>query len=212
LEHQSGLPIRIHSNLFDIPAHKTLLEEVWIRSRETVIAGADARTLSPEDSLLHVVGHASYSRSCHSWRWVTDAWLLLARCGDLNWDHVVDTARRHHMTTAFAIMLDYLFRELNAPIPASSMDRLRTASTPMSSEDCESALWGLVVNGRVRSEDLLQNASGWRERFSILKWLLLPPAEFIRWGEGIRAGWLLPLYYFYRPIRFAVRRTVRTWT
>jgi hypothetical protein len=209
LEHDSGLPLRIHTSLFDISAYNVALDEVWSNSRVCTIAGTTARMLSPEDNLLHVVGYASYSRSCHSWRWITDAWFLIKRSRDLKWERVLDSARRHGMTTPLSIMLGYLARELGAAIPPDFMERLHAESAQSSNQECEAALWALVANGRVRPEHLLRAASSWRSRFSVMKWLILPPADFLRWGEGVRHTWLLPLYYFYRPIRFAVRRTVR---
>ena len=41
---------------------------------------------APADSLLHVCGHASYSASRQSLRWVTDAWFIVNRHPDLDWD------------------------------------------------------------------------------------------------------------------------------
>ena len=79
---------------------------------------------APADSLLHVCGHASYSKSRQSLRWLTDAWLIVNRHPDLDWDLLLDCARRSHLALPLSVALSYLANDLNAPIPLRFLNRL----------------------------------------------------------------------------------------
>lgn len=125
-KHASGLPLQLHSRLFQLPYYTAPLAEIWSRSQGLLIAGARVRILSPEDSLLYVCGHASYSSSRHSLRWVSDAWFIIDRYPDLDWDLLFDCARRSRLDLPLSVMLRYLAETLDAPI--SSM-RLGHRST-----------------------------------------------------------------------------------
>ena len=125
-KHASGLPLQLHSRLFQLPYYTAPLAEIWSRSQGLLIAGAPVRILSPEDSLLYVCGHASYSSSRHSLRWVSDAWFIIDRYPDLDWDLLFDCARRSRLDLPLSVMLRYLAETLDAPI--SSM-RLGHRST-----------------------------------------------------------------------------------
>ena len=119
--HASGVPLTLHSRLFQLPAYTPPLPEIWSRSHNLLIAGVPIRTLSPVDSLLYVCGHASYSSSRHSLRWVSDAWFIIDRYPDLVWDLLLNCARRSWLTLPLSVMLRYLAEALDAPIPATVM-------------------------------------------------------------------------------------------
>jgi hypothetical protein len=206
LKHDSGLPLHIRSQLFELPVHNLAMSEFWARSLRQMIANVEASTLSPADNLFHICGHASYSKGCQSLHWITDAWFLIERYHDLDWDCLLYSARRHHLILPLSVMLGYLSESLGAPIPVSFLDSLHAAASRAGHKDNEAVLWGIVANGRVRSEFIIRSAAGWRERMSVIRWLLLPSPGYLRWGEHVRPTWLLPIYYLYRPLKFAMRR------
>ena len=106
---------------------------VWDRSRETTVAGRPARTLSPEDALLHVAVHLVFHLimgypalvQLMDVRFVVERW-----AGDLNW------RRFHELAVAagaasFAYAALRLAREtLAAPVPAPALERLAAACPP----------------------------------------------------------------------------------
>ncbi len=121
-KHASRLPLQLHSRLFQLPYYTAPLAEIWSRSQDLLIAGAPVRILSPEDSLLYVCGHASYSSSRHSLRWVSDAWFIIDRYPDLDWDLLFDCARRSRLDLPLSVMLRYLAEALDARIPSTRLD------------------------------------------------------------------------------------------
>ena len=120
-KHVSGLPLQLHSRLFQLPCYTPPLAEIWSRSQNLLVAGVPVRTLSPADSLLYVCGHASYSGSHHALRWASDAWFIIDRYPDLHWDQLLNCARRSQLTLPLSVMLRYLTEALDAPIPPTVM-------------------------------------------------------------------------------------------
>jgi hypothetical protein len=85
--------------------------------------------LSPSDNLLHVCGQAWYSAQRFSLRWVGDAWFIIERHRNLDWDLLLDTARRSHLVEPLSVMLGYLAEDLGANIPSSFLQRLFAAAS-----------------------------------------------------------------------------------
>ena len=206
LRHGSGLPLQLHTQLFEVPVYNLPIPELWERSQRSMVAGSMAQILSPADNLLHICGHASYSSSCRSLHWVTDACFLLQRHQDLDWDSLLSSACRHHLIVPLSMLLGYLSRELEAPIPMQFLNRLHFAASRAGYRDREAAMWGVVAQGCAGSQAMIRSAPNWRVRFSIIRWLLFPSPGYLRWAEHIHFTWLLPAYYLYRPLKFALRR------
>src|SRR5262245_5915381 len=53
-EHESGLPLELHTGLFQLLYYNGLRGEMWERSRNQIIAECPTRILDPTDNLLHV--------------------------------------------------------------------------------------------------------------------------------------------------------------
>ncbi len=79
MQHESELPLELHSGLFEVPYYNVVSAEIQARSQSRLIADVPVKILGPSDSLLHVCGHASHSASRQSLRWVTDAWFIVNR-------------------------------------------------------------------------------------------------------------------------------------
>ena len=123
-KHASGLPLQLHSRLFQLSSYTPPLTEIWSRSHNLLNAGVPVRTLSPVDSLLYVCGHASYSSSRHSLRWVSDGWFIIDGYPDLDWDLLLDCAGRSRLALPLSVMLGYLAEDLSAPIPSECLGAL----------------------------------------------------------------------------------------
>ncbi|MGH8545840.1 MAG: nucleotidyltransferase domain-containing protein [Gammaproteobacteria bacterium] len=204
--HACGLPLELHSRLFQIPCYSPPLAAVWSRSQSLFIAGVSTRTLAPADNLLYLCGHASYSSSRHSLRWVSDAWFILDRHRELDWDLLLDCASRSHLALPLSVMLGYLAEHLDAPIPATFLKRLDAVASQTDAAGWEAALWGTLPSTRGDLKRLIWATPNWRARVHVIKWLLIPSPHYLRWAEQMRHAWLLPLYYLYRPLRYIGRR------
>jgi hypothetical protein len=205
----SGLPLEFHSRLFDVPYYETSISEIRARSRTQVIAGVTARILAPADNLLHVCGHASYSNKRPSLRWVTDAWFIMKRHPDLNWDLLLDCIRRSHLALPLSVMLGYMAGSLNAPIPATFLTGLSDAASNTEAIERQLALRGTRSAGRETLKDLFRRTTNWRERFFLVQWLLFPSPRYLSWVDQIHRSWVLPFHYLYRPLHYVGCR-VRT--
>ena len=91
-QHSSGLPLELHSRLFHIPYYEPPMGEILARSRPKTIAGAATHVLSPADNLLHVCGHAAGVRARTNLRWASDAWHIIDRPRDLDWQGLLSCA------------------------------------------------------------------------------------------------------------------------
>lgn len=96
---------------------------LWDRSVPTTLLGHPIRTMSAEDTLLHLAIHRT--RSALRLRWVTDvAELVRAEGGSLDWSAYLDRARIARGRTASWVVLALARDLLDAPVPPDVMDRL----------------------------------------------------------------------------------------
>jgi putative nucleotidyltransferase-like protein len=204
--HESGLPLVLHRRLFPIPLYNTVTADLRARSQMRTIAGVAARILSPLDQLLHVCGHAASCASRESLHWVCDAWSLIKQYPDLDWDALLDCARRGHLVLPLSITLSYLAEELQAPLPSAFLERLSGVASRASTVEREVALRGARAGSRGRVTALLRLSTDWRSRVFVVKWILLPSPTYLYTMQLVPpAGWL-PFYYLSRPVRYMARR------
>jgi hypothetical protein len=138
--------------------------------------------------------------------WVVDSWFIVDRCRELNWDLLLETAKRSHLALPLSVMLTYLAEELNAPIPGSFLHHLSAAACQVPSIDCELALFAARQSPRCGFRQLIRDTRNWRGRLYVIKWMLLPSASYTLWVSQLRHLWLLPLQYLYRPLRYVSAR------
>jgi putative nucleotidyltransferase-like protein len=181
------------------------MTDVWARSQSCVVAGVPARVLSPPDSLLYVCGHASYSNSRESLRWVSDAWFIIDRHLNLDWDHFLDCVCLSRLALPLSVMVEYLAKDLGAPIPPSFLNRLHAAASQTDATGLEVALWGILAHRSGGVAKMIWSGRDWHTRAFVLKFLLLPSPGYLRWAEDLHHPWLLPFYYVYRPVRYITR-------
>lgn len=211
LTHESGLPLELHSRLFRIPYYRAPLADMRARNQAQVIAGIQTRILSPADNLLHVCGLASCSGSNESLRWVCDAWHIISRHPNLDWDVFLDCALRSNLALPLSVTLGYLAKGLNAPIPATLLDRLSVAASRTDAIGREAALFAALAATRGELKGLIRMTDGWGSRARVIAWMFFPSASHLRWTYHVRHAWLLPFYYVYRPLKYIANRIWWSW-
>jgi hypothetical protein len=96
---------------------------LWKRAIVARLGGAEARLLSPEDTLLHLAIHRS--RSALRLRFLCDIAELLRRHGAaLDWGYILDQARAAGARTALYYALALPAELLGAPLPPEILPRL----------------------------------------------------------------------------------------
>ncbi len=205
-EHRSGLPLVLQRNLFEIPFYNPTISALWSRSQTCVIADVAVRVLCPGDVLLHLCGHASYSPSRESFRWITDAWFVINRHRDMDWQLLLDCAYRNHLTLPLSVALAYLSKDLSAPVPSTFLSSLFIAAAKSTPIGRELALFGARSDPRGGFRTLLRRAKGWRGRALVIQWMLFPSPSYLLWVQQIQRSWLLPFHYVSRPVKYIARR------
>ena len=204
--HESGLPLHLHRRLFTSEHYNVPSEELWARSQNGTITGVPTRILSPADNLLHVCIQASSNSSNESPRWVPDAWYLMVRYRNLDWSVLLDCALHNHLTLPLSVSLNYLTKDLSAPIPKIILDRLCDAASQTDAMRSEATLATALAGTRLSLRSLVRMTGGWRPRLIVVKWILFPSRDYLRSAYHVGHSWLLPFYYVYRPLRYVARR------
>jgi len=205
LTHDSGLPVVLRRELFRVPFYNSIVTDACARAKHVVIAGAPARVLSPADALLHCCGHALHSQSRESHRWIVDAWFIVARWRDLDWEELMRIADHGRLTIPLAVLLTYLAYNLDAPIPLSALDALVVRAAAAKPIDGELALFGARSTGRGAFRTLLKREGNIAGQLRILKWMLLPSKAYMRWVTQKSDSLLVTAQYFVRPMRYFLR-------
>lgn len=186
-----GVRIEIHHNivppnhLFSIDIH-----QMWERAQTIRIGGVDTQTLSPEDLIVHLCLHISYSHSfVGKIRALTDIPQVVRHYGErINWDWVIREAVEHNFAD-FVYYPLYLARDiLNMEIEEKILDGLKKGSQLKPFED---RLLKLVIKKNILLKDrstsifpawfiralckeLLRNAHTHQKIGSLLKTVLQP--------------------------------------
>ena len=202
LLHDSGLPIELHTDLFEHPFYRCGAAAMLGRRQTTDIAGIPVHVLSPSAALLHVCGHASNSRNRSSLRWVTDAWSIAAKCADLDWDAFLWDTTRAKLALPLHVMLEYLAAQLGAPIPRPVLESLARDAARAGPRAREAALFGVHETHR----RLREATHDWRSRALLLRWWLFPSPSCLRWAYGVRSRSEVFLLYLERIVRHVARR------
>jgi len=205
LVHESGLPLVLHRRLFRFPFYSVNMEEFWARSQTEMVYGAPTRVLCSSDYLFHICGSVFDLERHESLRWVCDAWFLIQRFSNLDWNLLLECACQSRMVFPLSITAGYLAKSLRAPIPASFLLGLHAAALKAQPIEREAALFAVQTHARGGLKKIMQNCDDWPSRAFVLKWALLPSPNYMRCVYEIPSAFLLPLYYLYRPLRYLLR-------
>jgi hypothetical protein len=155
---------------------------------------------SAADSLIHVCVHASYCSSRHSLRWISDAWFILDRNIDLDWDYLVGWGVRGRMALPLWITLSYLAQELDAPVPAAVLENLRSAAANTKRIGRQLALLGTKAETLDHVEKLAHITGGLRGHLVLAREGLSQWLTNQRWINEIRFSWQRILRFIHRVV------------
>jgi len=180
LTHRSLMPIFLQERLFPDSAHTVPVADLWARSRQTTLAGVQTLVLSEADSLLEVCGRAAYQSDRGTLRWACDAWLLIERCRDLDWNMLGTTAADSGLAFPTAALLRALRRDLHARIPDEALARVFDAARrdPLGPE---LTFRSFRIGEGLTHVGLVRRARRWRDRAVLARDLLFPSTEYMAW-------------------------------
>jgi Uncharacterised nucleotidyltransferase len=93
-------------------------DDFWAAAESIELLGVRTRALCPSDELLLVILHGLRWNAIPTYRWVVDAALLCAGAiGPIDYDRLVEQARKRRVTVTLAAGLDYLRRVADSPVP-----------------------------------------------------------------------------------------------
>jgi len=205
LVHRSGLPIELHTNLFPLSFYRVGLSAMMKRRQVREIAGWSAHVLSSSDSLLHVCGHASCSKSRATLRWAADTHFLAANAPDLDWDALLVGATETKLALPLSVFLTYLAERLDAEIPPSVVQLLARDAKRVGRTAREAALFG----ARERPDRFRAATSSWKSRVFLLRWRLLPTPSYLHWTYGAGSRKDVSVLYLKRIARHVARAARR---
>lgn len=119
-ENAAGRELDLHWNLLVERSHPDADQDLWRLAIPTTLEGVPTLALDPEDQLLHVCVHGVAWNAVPPLRWVADATAIL-RTAEIDWDELVDRARKRRVLPPLTSALEYLQRTLGAPIPAATL-------------------------------------------------------------------------------------------
>jgi hypothetical protein len=192
LVHSSGLPLCLHTRLIRASLRPTDFGALRLRGRAVPIAGVSALTLSPADTLLHIVGQAVTSGSISSLQWACDAFFGIRRAGELDWGVFVDELAKTRLALAYVGLIHYLCDELDLPLPNAVVTEIdwQAARTPWWQREAVVASLDAGAFGRRR---MWARSRTWPTRLALLKWFLLPSSNLARAIAPRIPRWRLPL-------------------
>jgi hypothetical protein len=203
--HASGLALGLHSQLLFLPHFEMPLDQIRARTRSIRLGGKSIRVMSPEDNLVHVIGHATYSRSRTNLRWACDAYYLLRGNPALNWSVVIETAAQSRLELPAWMLLRWVTDVLAAPIPAEPLAELHRRSRTLDAVTAEGIFAALLHSTLSRRQAFRAFDTSWRAQLGFLKFSAFPSPRYVRWRHAVDHGWKLPAYYADRPRRLALR-------
>ena len=204
--HWTGLALGLHSRPFFLPHFDMARDGILARARSVEIGSTTARVMSPEDSLVHVCGHATYSRSRANLRWACDAFYLIQGNPALDWQRIIRSADAARVASQLFVLLGWLKDALGVSIPASVLAELRNRSRNLDPVIVE-GMFASLLHTRMSWARALECCRGDRRLvLEFLRFSVLPSPLYLRWryNSGSGQNWRLPFYYVRRPVRFAV--------
>jgi len=199
--HSSELPLELHIEPLRVELARRLVQPFWSRTCRTRIAGASADVLAPEDNLVHVLAIAFFSPFRFHLRWVTDAWFIINRTPDFNWESFLATAHIAQLSMAFSVMLTYLAETLDAPVPETILERLSEAMH-QEAFGREIALYAVWSEKRRKKGAKNAFTVGKHMRRLSVRWPLRPTPNFLCFAYEAKKPLSLVGIYLIRAFRF----------
>jgi len=169
-------------------------ELAWRRSIAIPALGPSARTLRPSDTLLLACIHrVAHHRDRIDLLWLWDVHLLASRMTEAEFTEFEAAAFESKAARVSARGLSLAVECFDTPVPRALLERLRDARDEPSAAFLNTALSPFDVALTDWSA-----LGGWRERATLLREHLLPPASYMRQRYPACPAVLLPFAYLHR--------------
>jgi hypothetical protein len=126
---QTGRQIDLHWHVLEDDCRRDADAAFWANAVPAEIDGAETSTLDLTDQLFHTCAHGARWNRVPPYRWVADATTIM-RSGGLDWDRLVDSARRHRVVPQLRSPLEYVVQLLGLDVPAKTMNDLESREVP----------------------------------------------------------------------------------
>jgi hypothetical protein len=104
-------------------------DEFWELAEPLTVAGVATSMLCPADLVVHVCIHGAWSASGAQARWAADCTMVERTAGArLDWDRVVEQARRRRVVPNALNALRYVRGALGVPVPSAALDALAASA------------------------------------------------------------------------------------
>jgi len=126
IERGRSLRLDLHWHATYVSRQPDADDDFWDAGREVDLLGVSTRALDPADELLVAIVHGLHWDPLPTYRWVVDS-ALLARggAGAVDFDRLVEQARRRRVVAMVTAGLSYLRNVLSVPVPADTLRALR---------------------------------------------------------------------------------------
>jgi hypothetical protein len=129
----SGQELDLHWHVLFTCLESTADDDFWNSATTTSVKDVPTLALCATDQLLHVCAHGAWWHPEPPVRWIADAMVILNTTPDIDWDRLIEQARKCRLLLPIRETLGYLHDELGAPIPPAVLQILR--STPVSNAE-----------------------------------------------------------------------------
>jgi Uncharacterised nucleotidyltransferase len=118
----------LHWNVLHASRQPGADDDFWAAAVPIELLGLRTRALCPADELLLVILHGLRWNAIPTYRWVLDAALLAQGVfGPIDYDRLVEQARKRRVTVALRAGLVYLHEIVDIPLPPRAMGALKSA-------------------------------------------------------------------------------------
>ncbi len=201
LRHRTGMPVRLKTRMFGLPAYRSDWGEVRARARTVRLRGRDVAIPGRVDAMLRTATDAAYRPGSASLHWATDLVRLSAGLDSSGWMDVTASGLRSGTALPTAILLAYVRDALGAPVPDDGALRLLETIDPVARD---AALYAARKGPGGGAKALLSRVEAVGDRARVARWLALPSPDFLRVMEpGIR-GDAGAAWYAHHRVRRAI--------
>jgi hypothetical protein len=194
--------VDVHTRLFNPVAFSRALEWGDADSRAVPLPalGPAARTLAMPDALLVACVHrVAHHHDEPDLIWLCDVDRLARRLPAREWTAFASRAAQARVAAVCRSSLQAAAVLLEAPVPSDVLALLDVAG------ESSSAFLGRGAGELAVQRLNFSHASGWRDRASLVRQHIFPPAAYVLEKYGRRSRAWLPLLYAYRVIHGAPR-------
>lgn len=120
-----GFWVDLHCHVLHANCAEGADDGFWSHAQPWSLRQTATLTLAPEDHLLHVVSHGVRWCDVPPFRWIADAWWILARShGTFDWERFLQQARFHKINLPVFRGLEFMNRITSPGLPPNVLARL----------------------------------------------------------------------------------------